>query len=506
MEAKGFGRRMSLLLGICTAFAVVACMGAANAFALSPAVETKPATSIGEKGATLNGLVNPNGLETKAFFEYGTTTSYGSKTTEVSVGSGTSAVESSQAISGLSANTIYHFRIVASNSSGSSQGADQTFTTVGAPAVSAENAGPESSGEVATLKASVDPNGQSTTYQFEYGTESGSYPNVVPIPAESAGSGYEPVTVDRKITGLTPGTTYYWRVSATNASGKVSGTEVSFRSSEHAGIKISPVSELSRTGGTLNATIEPHGSATKYWFEYGTTTSYGSKTATKEVSKEVESAAVSEVISGLKANTVYHYRVMAENLSGTHTGSDQTFTTLKNATLYYKGSGELVKVGAPLKAYSTNLTFTGEGTHSCSETEFAGELTENPGVLQSVATTKVQNGGAGTKCPWKTSYTIAYSIPTKGMTLEYALNGSGEGFAKTSKFALLQTVYFEKTFKVAECEYNLTLSGPFTSAKSLEPTLSGKTEVVKGNPACPGAESVSGNFLVTSNEFGVEAK
>lgn len=509
MEANGFGRRMGLLLGVCMAFAVIACGGASSAFALSPAVETKSATSIAEKGTTLNGLVNPNGLETKVYFEYGTTTSYGSKTTEVSVGSGTSTVESSQAISGLSTNTTYHYRIVASNSAGSSQGIDHTFTTVGAPVVSGEGAGPEESGEGATLKAFVDPNGQSTTYQYEYGTESGSYTNVVPIPAESAGSGYEPVSIDRKITGLTPGTTYYWRVSATNASGKVSGTEVSFLSSNHPGIKISPVAELWRTGATLNATIEPHGSTTKYWIEYGTSTSYGTKTTTKEVSKEVESAAVSEAISGLKGSTLYHYRLVAENSTGTHTGTDQTFTTSSNVTLNVKGTA--LKAGAPLKVFGSSLKFTSNTgwVHSCQEVELSGEVTENPGAIQSVPTLKMQNTG-GAACTYEpgSGLTIKYSSPTEKKTLEYSINEKSEGVVRTGKFVLIGTIFFGGS-KLGECEYTAELSGTYPfSPKVVEVALSGKLETVKVTPSgtpCFTSETISGSATVASSGTSVEA-
>lgn len=202
------------------------------------------------------------------------------------IGSGTTTIESSQAISGLTANTTYHYRIVASNPQGSSQGVDQTFTTVAAPQVTTLFPEKEASGEAATLVAPVDPNGQNTTYQFEYGTASGSYTNKVPIPAESVGNGYSQVTVKNKISGLTPGTAYYFRVTASNASGTVNGSEMPFLSSNHPGFQMQAPSEIWRKAAQLNATLEPHGLTTKYWFEYGTTASYGSKTAVKETTSE----------------------------------------------------------------------------------------------------------------------------------------------------------------------------------------------------------------------------
>jgi len=96
----------------------------------APSATTEPATNITKSGATLNGTVNPEGLETKYYFEYGTSESYGTKTAEASAGSGTSNVKESTAITGLTAGTTYHFRIVASNSHGTTDGSDQAFSTL----------------------------------------------------------------------------------------------------------------------------------------------------------------------------------------------------------------------------------------------------------------------------------------------------------------------------------------------------------------------------------------
>ena len=495
-------RSLRLYVGLLALALTALAANAAPALALSPAVETLAASSIAEKGATLNGKVNPNGAETKIYFEYGTTTSYGSKTSEVSVGSGTTTLEKSQAISGLSANTTYHYRIVATNSAGTGLGIDKTLVTAGPPTISGGEVFPESSGEVALLKALVDPNGQSTTYQYEYGTAIFFPTYVVPIPAASAGSGFEPVTVEQKITGLTPGEKYYWQISATNAGGKVTSYQPGFMSSNHPGISNVAASTLSRTESKLGATIKPNGSATTYYFEYGTTTSYGNKTGAKEISGIVESETISATISGLKEATLYHYRVVALNSKGTHTGTDQTFTTPGPATLYLKGGAEPLKSGVSLKLSSTKVSFSGGGSHSCTEGVLEGSLKENPGALQSVFLLKLATSGF--YCEWKENYQIKYSMPG-GFNIEYAKDGSGEAFLQAGKFTLVQTVYSNWFSKVAECEYSLTLAGT-SAASAIEPTLSGTTEVVKGNPSCPGAETVSGKFALTSEGTAVEAK
>jgi hypothetical protein len=98
-----------------------------------PVVETKAASNVGPTTATLNGAVNPRGGETKYYFEYGMTTSYGTKTAEASAGSSTSAAEEAQAVTGLAANTTYHLRLVATNEGGTSYGQDAAFTTTQLP-------------------------------------------------------------------------------------------------------------------------------------------------------------------------------------------------------------------------------------------------------------------------------------------------------------------------------------------------------------------------------------
>ncbi len=103
---------------------------------LAPAVTTKAASSLAQTSATLNATVNPNGGEvTKCEFEYGTTTSYGQSAPCSSLpGSGSSPVAVSASVTGLTTNTTYHFRIQATNASGTSKGLDETFTTL-APAL-----------------------------------------------------------------------------------------------------------------------------------------------------------------------------------------------------------------------------------------------------------------------------------------------------------------------------------------------------------------------------------
>jgi RHS repeat-associated protein len=191
----------------------------------APIVTTEAATSITETGATLKGQVNPHGYATTYQFEYGTTTSYGTKvpTTAESVGSGKTNVAVSKAISGLTTGTTYHYRVSATNSYGTTVGLDKTFTPAKPPSAITE-APTYIAAEYATLNAKVNPNSSSTKFYFEYGPTA-SYGYKKPIAGLSVGSGTSFVPVNEVIIGLTPGATYHYRVVATNEAGKVTGAD-----------------------------------------------------------------------------------------------------------------------------------------------------------------------------------------------------------------------------------------------------------------------------------------
>ena len=102
----------------------------------SPSAATQPATAVSLTGATLNGTVNPAGDATTYHFEYGTTTTYGTSTVAQSAGSDAAPHPESAPISGLQPGSTYHYRIVATNSSGTAAGPDATFTTAPLPQIS----------------------------------------------------------------------------------------------------------------------------------------------------------------------------------------------------------------------------------------------------------------------------------------------------------------------------------------------------------------------------------
>jgi hypothetical protein len=209
------------------ALALALLVPAAAVAAGPPSATTGTAKNVTQSAATVTGTVDPQGSATTYRFEYGTSTSYGLQTEEADAGSGTGAVDASANLSGLTTDTSYHYRLVATNAAGITRGSDHTLTTAAAPrAPGATTSSARSITAVAArLTASVDPNGRATTYHFEYGTST-SYASRT---AEtSAGSGQSAKSVSANIAGLTPNTRYHYRVVATNDAGVARGRDRNF--------------------------------------------------------------------------------------------------------------------------------------------------------------------------------------------------------------------------------------------------------------------------------------
>ncbi len=179
-----------------------------------------PATNVVEASATLNGTVFPEGEQLESCeFEYSLTSNepYESSIpcaeSVAEIGEGIQGVAVHADISGLNAETTYHFRLVDMSPAGAIYSADRAFRTPGSPRVSEAHAN-QVGEEDAELEAIVNPAGLPTEYVVEYGTTA-SYGLVTN--SESAGSeeGEHHFAID--LTGLQPGTTYHWRLVATNS-------------------------------------------------------------------------------------------------------------------------------------------------------------------------------------------------------------------------------------------------------------------------------------------------
>ena len=87
------------------------------------------------------------------------------------------------------------------------------------------------------------------------------------------------------------------------------------------------VANITATSATVIATINPNGSDTTFFVNYGTTTAYGQQTAPVTIGAGSSPQVVSQTLTGLTPNTVYHFQFVASNAGGTAAAADATFTT-----------------------------------------------------------------------------------------------------------------------------------------------------------------------------------
>ena len=309
------------------------------------ALTTDPPTEVEPASATLNGSYLGTSEDTHYFYEWGTSTSYGNATaTPPGADDGTVAGPTRASLpyglSGLTPETTYHYRLVASNAVGTSVGGDQQFTTP--PAVTNLTTEPASglAAGHATLNGSFIGVGRDTHYYFEY-VDEGDYDasaanpywagetSAAP-PGADAGEGSGSQTVSDVVSFPSAGARYHFRIVASNAFGTTYGGDQVVTSEppllpQIAGTSFSNVGQES---AMLEAEVNPGFGATVVRFQYGIATTYGSQTyPTESIGSDGSDHSASTAVTELQPGTTYHFRAVASNLAGTVVGPDRTFTT-----------------------------------------------------------------------------------------------------------------------------------------------------------------------------------
>jgi phosphodiesterase/alkaline phosphatase D-like protein len=306
-------------------------------------VQTGEATAVGKTTATLNGTVEPEGIATHYYYEYGETPGYGS-TSPLLPAEEAAVASTPTVLSGLHANTTYYYRLVAVNEFGETKAEEgRSLTTVpNEPAVVSESATRIFPRE-ALLAAVVVPEGSSTSYHFLYGPTA-SYGSSAPVSDIALGSGEAGLQALLSISGLQPGTTYHYAIVASNRGGSTTGPDATFTtpSATVPVVSTGAASEVSQNAASLSGTVDPQGAPTSYEWDLGTDTTYGTRIS-GEAGSSNEPQALALHLLGLAAGTLYHYRLVATNTYGTVYGPDQTFLTPGYPTALL-----VSPVGAPL--------------------------------------------------------------------------------------------------------------------------------------------------------------
>ncbi len=179
----------------------------------------------------------------------------------------------------------------------------------------------------AILHATVDPNGATTHYRFEWGPTSG-YGAANRL--KSAGAGTTVSSVQATIGGLLPGTIYHYRVVASNKFGGTSGDDRTFTTKGHPppGAATGPATGVGSRSATMTGVVDPNDAATTYMFQYGLTSSYGIETFGVTLPASGLPVSVAQPIEGLSPGTAFHYRIVALHGGIASYGNDATFVTL----------------------------------------------------------------------------------------------------------------------------------------------------------------------------------
>lgn len=181
----------------------------------------------------------------------------------------------------------------------------------------------------ATLHGTVNPNGLATTYQFDWGLTD-ALGKVSPAVAASAGAGTTAVAETTKLASLSPDTTYYFTLVATNGDGSSTTPVETFKTTGNPapGPTTGAAANVSRYQATLTGAINPNNQATTYFFQYGLTSSYGLQTNAETLPAGITTVPVSLTLPGLAPGFTFHYRLVASHGSTSVSyGADSSFET-----------------------------------------------------------------------------------------------------------------------------------------------------------------------------------
>ncbi len=251
------------------------------------------------------------------------------------------------ALHGLEAGPTYYYRVVATNATGTTHGAVETFQALAAPLASTAGASGMTR-TTATVAGAVTPQGLPTTYQILYIPQAAYEAAIAegaPNPyatghltpaasvlneAREPALDYSSHPVQALLEELEPNTTYDYAVLASNKLGSARGNAETFTTSAPTPPVASTdgAENVSQLSATLTGNADTRGLTTVARFEFGTTPGAGTLLSAAITSTSQTSETLAATLNGVLApNTTYYYRLIATNQDGTSYGSEQSFTT-----------------------------------------------------------------------------------------------------------------------------------------------------------------------------------
>jgi hypothetical protein len=344
-----------VVLGVALISALVFSVAPALAAPEKPLISGEKVSGVYPFGVTLEGVVNPNDQSTTYKIEYSAVeadigTPAAGIATEGGFGEEFAEQPVAAGIGGLTPSTEYFYRIVATNGTGTEEGPVEHFTTAALeePIVESESVS-GNTGPTVILEAQVNPNYQETSCEFKYGTDPAlTTSTAVPCDPEHLGEGASATGASAALKSLKVGTTYYYRVVATNGTGKKEGAIEHFTTLARPVVITGQTEDVTRATAVLvGASVNPEGAATRYRFVYIPADEYQpgagecpayracayegpNGRSTPEISAGSETTPQSiatALLRELKPGTTYDYSLVATNSAGTTIGPSESFTT-----------------------------------------------------------------------------------------------------------------------------------------------------------------------------------
>jgi phosphodiesterase/alkaline phosphatase D-like protein len=314
-----------------------------------PSVTTNNAGNIAIYSATLNGSLDSLGTadNVSVSFEWGTQSGVYGNQTGVVLLSGTGSFSSN--LGGLAPGTTFYYRAKAVGHGDTQYGSEITFSTLAHPVVSSSDAS-----DVTTTSARLNGNlsslgsAASVGVCFQWGAASGVYSDETTAEVKAgAGAFYS------DLTGLTPGTTYYYRAKADGDGGAIYGVERSFTVSvAPPEVTTGDASDVTTDSAVLNADLVSLGTKSTVTVSFLWKVSDGAYTETPVETKTVTGAVVAD-LGGLAQGTTYCYKVKALGDGGPVYGEERCFTTADGAAPVISAAS-----ASGIKASRATITWT----------------------------------------------------------------------------------------------------------------------------------------------------
>ena len=333
----------------------------------------------------------------------------------------------------------------------------------------------------ATLAASLNPEGEATTYRFQYVSQRGyeeqgdsfEGPHTVSLPEEPlSSSGYEEEEVEAQIEALIPETTYRIRLQAENGAGEVEA-QATFATRPAVQIGAQWASDVAARSATLHAQVDPLGGTEgKWWIEYGTTPAYGSATAHLELPASFGELSLKSAFSGLEPATTYHYRFAAsderEGAEYTVRGPDRSFTTQLAGLGFTLADDRAWELVSPPDKHGATIAVGAQG-------EGHMQAAANGNAVAYLSSGSIEAGPAGNRTPERSTV-----LSRRG-----AGGWSSADLTPPNDYILPITVGSGFEYKIFSPDLESALLEPRT-ATPLSPEASERTPYLRENSEPPG--------------------